>query len=143
MTIAPRGPKLAPSPEQLFRQVHPEQYVDGKITEKAFRCTDADKGLLSVSLESKTTARDAYERRVRVRPGSSIGIWAVSVEECSSIQLDAYSDPVGGPDPDPAHGCIDHRHLLATKGDMRLKRKCLLDFAEKRGPIYLPTNTQP
>jgi len=136
MAAAPKGLKLAPSPEKLFRQVHPDYYQDGKLGELAFRCTDADQGLLSVSLESKTTAREAYERRNRARPGASAGVWAVSVDECHRIQLDAYSDPVDGPEPDPAHGCIDYRQL--SKTDARLKRKLLVAFAEKRGPEYLP-----
>jgi hypothetical protein len=135
----PKGPKLGNPSELLFRQVIPQYYVKGELDEAAFRLTPADDGLLSISLESKTTAKDAYELHTGVKGRKSVGVWAVSVKESNDVKLDAYSDPTQRPADafdDPAHGCIDFQGN--PKPDERLKRKQLVAFAEKRGSVYLP-----
>jgi len=135
----PKGPKLENSSELLFRQVIPQFYVKGELDEAAFRLTPADDGLLSVSLESKTTAKDSYELHTGMKGRKSVGVWAVSVKECNDVKLDAYADPTQKPADtfdDPAHGCVDFQGN--PKPDERLKRKQLVAFAEKRGAVYLP-----
>ena len=55
------GPQLTDPGEVLFRQVHPSWIQAGKPTSQAFRPTPKDRGLLSVSRSSKTTASAAFE----------------------------------------------------------------------------------
>jgi hypothetical protein len=138
----PRGPLQKPSPQLLFRHVAQGHIADGEPTKDAFVLRSRDNGLLSVSLQSKTTAQGAYALRAKhAKGGPPAGIWAVSVQEAHSIGLDAYSDPAGPPKEeweDPAHGGIDFRAICTDKKAKMAREKELLDFALQRGAVYRP-----
>ncbi|MCK8504204.1 hypothetical protein [Myxococcus fulvus] len=138
----PKGPKQAPSPQLLFRIVAHAFVVNGVPTADAFKLrVPGDKGLLSVDLESQTSAQAAYTLRaksvVEAKRKPPAGVWAVSVNECSARNLDAYSDPRDG---NAAHGGIDFR-ALASESHKALRRaleKELLDCALARKAVYIP-----
>lgn len=143
----PQGPKQAPSPQLLFRIVSHAFIVNGVPTADAFKLrVPGDKGLLSVDLESQTTADAAYTLRAKnvidAKRKPPAGVWAVSVNECSDKGLDAYSDPRDG---NPAHGGIDFRNLASEnqKAVRRAIEKQLLDCALTRKVVYLPDPMAP
>ena len=73
-----------------------------------------------------------------------VGIWAITVQECADINLDAYSDPTEPPQDklaDPAHGGIDLRDIAGNKSQILTRAKQLLDLALQRGAEYRPASS--
>jgi len=139
----PKGPKVENDDELCLRQIHPQFFVKGRLTPMAFRLKDSDRGLLSISLKSKTTYEDAYavytsKKNVKGEPLKACGTWAVEVGECRSIDLAVYEDPTTDEHPDLAHGSIDMTHLLADDGARQAKQDQLRAFAQERGPVFTP-----
>jgi len=136
---APKGPKREPSEEQCFRQVHPKFLQNGRLSEMAFRLRD-NESCLSVSLQSKTTAREAFELYTRPQANggkglTAYGTWAVTTAECQQQECDVYEDPT---ELDEAHGSIDMRHVKSDKSRRKAVQTHLRLCAEERGCIYRP-----
>jgi hypothetical protein len=72
---------------------------------------------------------------------SSAGVWGVTVEECASVALVAFADPIEEPISDPAHACIDFRGL--SEKDCRIRGSQLQNLANKRGCIYAEREAEP
>lgn len=117
--------------ELLLRQVHPNWVQDGRPTSQAFRPTNTDHGLLSVSRASMVSPEEAFKRHTQ-RGLQSYGVWAVTVGECNQDDCCAFPDPV--PD-DDAHAVIDFRHHGNNK--CRAVSQRLVSFACERGPRYV------
>ncbi len=133
------GPELdhLTDPEELlFRQVHPSWVKDGQLTSQAFKPTPKDDSRLSVSRSALTTPGQAFAHHTGRLGLAAVGTWAVTVTEVEAdpVQLVAYSDPVLGPIPDPAHAFIEFpaepRKLIETKA------KLLLAAARRRGRLH-------
>lgn len=124
--------------ELLFRQVPPSWFEDGEPSSQAFRPTKKDEGMLSVALASKTTAEAAFRHHTDGLGLKSVGTWAVSVEDVSSVELTAYKDPVDG---DPAHGFIDFRDIGRKPSET--KAKILKARAHARGCLHRVEQERP
>ncbi|RKH13800.1 hypothetical protein D7X74_21340 [Corallococcus sp. CA047B] len=138
--VAPAGPKVQPSEERCFRQVHPKFWRKGRLTEMAFRLKDTESGL-SVSLESKTTPGKAFELYTKAKEQGGLGLpacgtWAVTTSECATETCDVYEDPTAV---DDAHGSIDMRHALTNKALKKAIQTNLRVYAEERKFVHSPT----
>ena len=130
------GETLKDPEENLLRQVHPEHFVMGKVGSVAFKPGGKDQGCLSVSRGALTTPEAAYNKHTKEKGLASIGVWAVTVGECQSLELDAKADPVREGVPDPAHAVID---MYELKGNpLKRKARDLVRFANARGCRYSP-----
>ncbi|ATB37003.1 hypothetical protein CYFUS_002418 [Cystobacter fuscus] len=140
---ASTGPKHEPSEERCFRQVHPQFFQKGRLTEMAFRLKDHEHGL-SISLSSKTSAEKAFAfyTKPKEQGGKGLpacGTWAVTTAECHRETCDVYEDPT---EIDPAHGSIDMRHLKADKSRRKEVQTNLRIYAEERGCVFSPTKEE-
>ncbi len=118
---------------QLLRQVHPTFIQNGEIGVVAFRPNDADQGLLSVDDGDLTTPENSYKHWTDVLKKKSVGVLAVTFEECASVELPAVSSPLEN---NPAHSHIDF--TAYEKKDQRTKTKALLEFALARQWLFQP-----
>lgn len=78
----------------LLRQVHPNFYVDGKLSSQAFTPFPKDDGNLSVYNGAITTAEQAYDHYTNVLSLQSKCVYGVTVTEIASIELSASPDPL-------------------------------------------------
>lgn len=131
----PQGPRLTAEDELLFRQVHPDMTQNGRPTSAAFKPSKKDQGLLSVSRGALTTAPEAYARFTSPRSSGAVlrsaGVWGVTVAETA---LPCFSDPVGAPDPDPAHAVVSFQSLSNKQLEDSARR--LQQAALTRGRLY-------
>ena len=137
---APVGPKVQPSEELCFRQIHPKFWSKGRLTPMAFKLKEKESGL-SVSLGSKTTAGAAFEQYTKPKEQGGLGLlacgtWAVTTAECAKETCDVYEDPTAVND---AHGSIDMRHVLTDKERRKAIESNLRTYAEERGWVHSPT----
>lgn len=134
--------------EIYFRQC-PPAYVDGGVPSvRMFEESSADGGKLSGARSAKTTARDAYEYRVRTgeqvgRPLTA-GTWGVTVGEVEDAGSRAVDDSrVLGEGAPPGHTYLDYRHLKdLDKPSRRAVRARLHQAAIVRGRIW-PESVDP
>lgn len=125
--------KLSLLGELLHRQVHPAFLRDGRPSSQAFAPTAKDDGGLSVSRDSRASADVAFRRHTQDRGLKSAGVWSVSVAECASLSLAAYSDEL--PD-DDAHALVDFTGL--SNSQVRQRADKLAELARRRGRLYPP-----
>lgn len=140
---APKGPQHPPSEERCFRQVHPQFFQKGRLTEMAFRLKDHEYGL-SISLSSKTSVDDAFALYTKPKEQggkglAACGTWAVTTDECHRETCAVYEDPT---DIDAAHGSIDMRHLKADKDRRKTVQTNLRIYAQERGCIHGPAKEE-
>lgn len=118
---------------QLLRQVNPNWVQNGEIGVVAFRPNDNDKGLLSVYDGDQITPEKSFTHWIEVLKKKSIGVLAVTVEECSSVALPAVNSPMENFD---SHAHIDFSDY--EKKDQRTKTKALLEYALARDWLFQP-----
>lgn len=108
----------------LYRQVPIGHVQDGEITSQVFQPTKKDEKRLSVYDGSQISAEESFKHYTEVLGWSSIGVVAVSVGECESLQLPVYADPK----PYKEHVLIDFSELgrsqIERKADS-LKRRAI------------------
>lgn len=114
----------------LLRQVHPSWVQQGRVTSQAFRPTPKDKHLLSVYDGDLITAADSWTHFSGTLGFPSVGVMAVSVAECSTLDLPARPDP----EPFPEHAVIDFSGLAENQIEKKGKR--LKAKAEERGWLH-------
>jgi hypothetical protein len=134
----PRGPRVLELEKDTFRQVHPNNVHEGRLTRCAFEVKDWDNGLLSIALSTKTTAEAAHKHFTEKLGRKSCGVYAVTVGDCDRESLKVWEDPETEPPPDPAHGVIDFRDCLADKKEKKRREVLLARIADQRGPVYRP-----
>jgi len=114
----------------LYRQVNPSWVQAGRVTSQAFRPTPKDKDLLSMydgSLIGPEVAWAHFTEQLRC---ASVGVVAVSVAECSEVELEARPDPA----PFPEHAVIDFTGKSTSQ-----RRKCaelLRSKSDARGWLF-------
>jgi hypothetical protein len=120
--------------ELLYRQVHPSCFPDGQVGSNAFNPYNlkVEPDRLSVARSSRTTAAEAFGTHIQ-QGKRSVGTWAVSVAECTSIGVVAYADPT---EADPAHAFISFADF--TKQRAREVAHLLKAAAVERGPLFRP-----
>ena len=117
----------------LLRQVHPTFIQNGEIGVVAFRPNDSDHGHLSVYDGDKIALDASFRHWTDTLKKKSVGVLAVSFEECASVELPAVSSPM---EDNEAHAHIDFTDY--EKKDQRTKTKALLQFALARQWVYQP-----
>lgn len=122
---------IAPSDEDLYRQVHPSFIRDGRPTRQAFRPNSGDNGEFSVDRGTLTSARAAYEAYLS-RGNSTAGSWCVKVAEFHGLTLSAYSDPIAD---SPSHALVDYTSHTSTSQLERISKKVQL-FALSYGCLH-------
>jgi hypothetical protein len=116
----------------LLRQVHPAWIQAGRATSQVFRPTPKDQNRLSVHDGDLITPQDAWRHFTEVLGWPSSGVLGVTVGECRSRDLQAFSDPA----PYPQHAVIDFGSL--GRAEVERKSKQLKSDAEVRGWLYRP-----
>ena len=116
----------------LYRMISPSWMQDGNPTTPTFKPTRKDNGRLSVYDGDQISPQDAYEHYASLG-NKAVGVLAVTVAECESLDLTVTPDPLPG---FPAHALID---FTALSGN-RIKRAArqLNKSATARGWQYLP-----
>lgn len=114
----------------LLRQIHPGFVQDGRPSSQAFRPTPKDEQKLSVYDGDQITPVDAFEHYTKDLMLVSGGVLAVSMAECTALELPVTPDP----DPFPEHALIDFSTY--GKSATEKKAKLLKAKAEARGWLY-------
>lgn len=131
-------PPLTDDDELLYRQVHPKDFLDGRVASSAFNPSKEHDYELSVAREMKTTPEGAYLHHTERLKRASNGTWAVSVGQVRAEQLWSYPDPIPPPQdavPDPAHAITDFSPV-SSSGQRRAKALRLARQATDRGRLY-------
>ena len=118
------------SDTSLLRQINPAWRQEGRVTSQAFRPTPKEEKRLSVYDGDLITAEKAWEHFTSSLGCSSIGVLAVTVEECARHELPATLDP----NPFPEHAVIDFAGF--SENQIKKKAKYLKTAAESRGWQY-------
>ena len=114
----------------LLRQIHPTFIQNGEVTSQAFRPTEEHEFKLSVYNGELIEAKPAWEHYTTVQQKESVGVLAITVSECTSLELPA----VESPEVFPAHCHVDFSGLARKK--IEEKGKLLRDRGTKRGWQY-------
>ncbi len=111
----------------LLRQVNPTFIQAGRITSQVFRPTPKDENMLSVDNGDMISAEDAFVRFTSEPNCHSIGVMAVSKEECDQHELPVSEDG----EPYPEHCSIDFSGF--SKKKVEKIAKFLKTLADRRG----------
>jgi len=114
----------------LLRQINPGFVQNGRVTSQAFRPTPKDENLLSVYDGDLISPEESYEHFVGQPNCRSVGVQAVSLSECTSLELDTRPDP----EPFPEHAVIDFSNLSSNQINKKAKR--LQRKAQDRGWLH-------
>lgn len=96
--------------------------------------------MLSVSRGTRATAKAAFEHYTLVLRLGSVGVWSVSVGECTTLALAVLARPITTPPEDDSHCVID---FSACTPSLVSKHATLLArFAHERGCQYAAAATQ-
>jgi hypothetical protein len=114
----------------LLRQIHPSFVQAGRVTSQAFRPTPKDESLLSVYDGDQITAEHSWLHFTSQRDCKSVGVMAVTVDECAAESLPTRPDPK----PFPEHAVIDFTGLANNQCEKKSKKLRL--NAEARGWLY-------
>ena len=116
----------------LLRQVNPSWMREGRPTSQAFKPSAKDHGRLSVYDSSLITAQEAWLHYTQKLGLISVGVIAVSCDECAALELPVEPDPA----PFPSHVVI---HFTGyTNSQIKSRARLLSEFAAKRDWQYRP-----
>ena len=114
----------------LLRQIHPSFVQAGRVTSQAFRPTPKDDSLLSVYDGDLISAEKAWIHFTTQENCASVGVLAVTVDECTSEGLTTRPEPA----PFPEHAVIDFSTFSDSQREKKSKK--LKAKAEARGWLY-------
>lgn len=114
----------------LLRQIHPSFIQNGRVTSQAFRPTPKDEFLLSVDNGDLICAQASYQRFNANPACKSVGVQAVSQQECAALELPIIEDG----QPYPEHCSLDFRTL--DRNAVEKKAKLLRTQAQNRGWLF-------
>lgn len=115
----------------LLRQVNPSWVQSGRITSQVFKPTPKDNNQLSVYDGDRVTAEKSWRHYTGELGFSSVGVVAVTVDECQSQSLPAKADPLPR---FPEHVVIDFSGCSGTQTEKKARH--LKMAAEERGWQY-------
>ncbi|RUR56355.1 hypothetical protein [Vreelandella populi] len=121
---------------KLLRQVHPSFIQDGRVSSQAFRPTPKDEKQLSVYDGDLIEVQPAYEHYTKTLDLPSVGVLAVTVEECAQLELVTRSAPLVDFE---EHAVIDFSSC--GKGPAEKKAKILRKKAEERDWLFQDTGS--
>ena len=119
---------------QLLRQVHPDFIQDGRVSSQAFKPTPKDEKQLSVYDGDQISAVDSYQHYTETLNLPSDGVLAVTVEECTNLELPAEPKPLEN---FPEHATID----FSRQGTASIEKKSKLLRAKAMQRDWLFQNT--
>jgi hypothetical protein len=114
----------------LHRQVNPSWVQQGRVTSQVFKPTPKDNRRLSVYDGDQVSAFHAWLHYTTELGLTSIGVLAVTVAECETLDLEAVPDPA----PFPAHAVI--KFDACTPSQIEKKAKRLKAASEARGWLH-------
>jgi hypothetical protein len=114
----------------LLRQIHPSFVQAGRVTSQAFRPTPKDDHHLSVDNGDLVSARTAWERYTCNPLCSSVGVMAITNDECITQNLPVIEDG----HPYPEHCSVDFSAF--EKKEIERKAKVLSRQAQKRNWMF-------
>ena len=114
----------------LLRQIHPTFVQNGDVTSQAFRPTEEHQFKLSAYNGDLIEAKSACEHYTATQQKETVGVLAVTVSECTSLELPTAESP----EVFPEHCHVDFNNLARKKVEQ--KGKLLRDRAIKRGWQY-------
>ena len=117
----------------LYRMVSPSWMRSGRPTSQTFNPTPKDNGRLSVYDGDQISPQNAYEHYASLGY-KAVGVLAIAVEECASLNLTVSPDPLPG---FPQHAVIDFT-ALSGNGIARAAR-ALNKSANALGWQYRPS----
>lgn len=117
----------------LFRQVAPDWIKNERVSSQAFRPFPKDKGKLSVDDGDLISARESWIAYTQNSCSESVGVMAVTVEECKANCTEVIPDPTPTR---PSHSLVN----FDGKSRKQIKRTSerLRGFAVDRGWQYRP-----
>ena len=118
----------------LYRMVSPSFLRYGLATSSAFRPSRKDNGRLSVYDGAQISPQAAYEHYASLGY-QAVGVLAVTVSECESLDLAVTPDPLSG---FPEHTTIDFTTL--SRKDIEIASRALRERANARGWQYRPNS---
>jgi hypothetical protein len=114
----------------LLRQINPSFLQNGRVTSQAFRPTPKDEKKLSVYDGDKITAQKAWQHFIENPLCRSVGVMAVSKNQCDEQNIPVIADGV----PFPEHAYLDYSNM--SKGEVERKAKALSAKAQQRGWLF-------
>lgn len=120
----------------LLRQVHPSFIQNGRVSSQAFRPTPKDDKKLSVYDGDAIAASDAYEHYTTTLKQLSVGVMAVTCQECEQLELETKDNPLEN---FPEHAVIDFSPYGTSATEK--KAKILRKRAEERSWLFSNTGT--
>lgn len=114
----------------LYRQVSPSWVQQGRVTSQVFKPTAKDNKRLSVYDGDLIAAEAAWLHYTTTMKFASVGVMAVTVDECTAVELSVQSDP--RPFPEHALICFD----ACSTSQIEKNAKKLRSKAETRGWRY-------
>ena len=117
----------------LLRQINSDWWVGGKVTSLAFNPSKAHGHKLSVYDGEKISAEESWHHFTQKFCGESIGVMAVTVEECRKHCRRVVPDPKEFPE----HVLIDFSDVSGNKARKLAKR--LASYANERDWQFGPT----
>ena len=117
---------------RLYRQIHPSFIQQSRPTSQAFMPTRSDRKL-SVYDGDQVTAEASFQHYTGAMGLESAGVGAVTVAECSGLQLPVIADGI----PFPEHASVDFSALESWR-QIATKAKLLRAAANARGWQFRP-----
>lgn len=125
--------------ELLLRQVHPNFFLESRISSQTFLPTEKDDKKLSVNRNSMITPQEAFVLHTKEKRLQSAGVWGVSVGEVSTFDsLSIDSDPIEEPIQDMSHSLINFSKL-PSESRIKATAKQLTAKARDRDCLYNPS----
>ena len=121
-----------PAAEKLFRNLHPDDYDNGRINSTAFSPSREHDYKLSLDRSAMVSARQSYGM-FTARGNKSIGVCGVHKQDFAVESLPCFPDPL--PD-NAAHALADYNGCSGTQ--RRKKGKRLAKIALANGMDYEP-----
>jgi len=116
----------------LLRQVSPSWVKEGRLTSQVFKPTPKDNNRLSAYNGDMISPQDSWKHWTTVLNLNSVGVLAITVDECNKQGLAVECDG----DPFPEHSTINFEGL--SRRQQETKAKFLRKFALDRGWRYQP-----
>jgi hypothetical protein len=131
-----------PSPELLYRQVHPNHWDGKNPNSVAFSPTPKDHDQLSVDDASLVSAEGSWTHFTKNLGFKSAGTWAVTSAEITAagdlaVARSPITDEAEPAKTNPAHCHIDFSKLT-TKGEKKRCAQRLAMLASARGCQFTP-----
>lgn len=104
--------------EELFRNIHPLDYDNGRINSSAFNPSEAHNFMLSVDRGSLCRAEDCFRRHLENKL-ESVGVFFVLKKDFSEESIPTVSDPIEG---NVAHALADYNSHGVSQRKKKARR---------------------